>query len=165
MAGPVSTRPPLTWSGSGGGSVSFRSPRACAPSARGTERKTAVRASAIPPRPQRGGGAPIGPGRNRGSAAPPAPGKAGPAFPGTLDPPPRLAADGRLEDRVYVVYVSPLRALNNDIEKTLREPLHGIRAAAAEAGLRLPEGRVAVGAGATLAAAPPALARRPPPIP
>lgn len=30
---------------------------------------------------------------------------------------------GILEDRVYCVYVSPLKALNNDIEKNLREPL------------------------------------------
>ena len=30
---------------------------------------------------------------------------------------------GILEDRIYCVYVSPLKALNNDIEKNLKEPL------------------------------------------
>jgi ATP-dependent Lhr-like helicase len=33
---------------------------------------------------------------------------------------------GILEDRVYCVYVSPLKALNNDIERNLREPLSEI---------------------------------------
>ena len=48
------------------------------------------------------------------------------AFLWALDHLHRLALEGRLEDRVYVVYVSPLRALNNDIEKNLRGPLAGI---------------------------------------
>ncbi len=39
---------------------------------------------------------------------------------------------GVLEDRVYCVYVSPLKALNNDIEKNLREPLQDIVAMAAQ---------------------------------
>lgn len=30
---------------------------------------------------------------------------------------------GLLEDRVYCIYISPLKALNNDIEKNLKEPL------------------------------------------
>src|SRR3989338_151133 len=33
------------------------------------------------------------------------------------------AEKGILEDHIYCVYVSPLKALNNDIEKNLREPL------------------------------------------
>ncbi len=33
----------------------------------------------------------------------------------------------KLEDKVYCVYVSPLRALNNDIEKNLKWPLEGIK--------------------------------------
>ncbi|MBR9699413.1 ATP-dependent helicase, partial [Candidatus Woesearchaeota archaeon] len=35
-----------------------------------------------------------------------------------------------LEDKIYCVYVSPLKALNNDIEKNLKEPLAGIEEAA-----------------------------------
>ena len=37
-----------------------------------------------------------------------------------------LAKDGRLEDKIYVLYVSPLKALNNDIERNLKEPLKEI---------------------------------------
>src|SRR5439155_374822 len=117
-----------------------------------------------PTRPQREGWEAIASGRDTLIVAPTGSGKTLAAFLWTLDHLHRLAADGRLEDRVYVGYVSPLRALNNDIEKNLREPLHGIRAAAAEAGLRLPEVRVAVRTGDTLAAARQAMTRRPPHI-
>ncbi|MBN2013730.1 MAG: ATP-dependent helicase [Candidatus Altiarchaeota archaeon] len=34
-----------------------------------------------------------------------------------------LSEKNMLEDKVYCVYISPLKALNNDIEKNLREPL------------------------------------------
>src|SRR2546427_1659460 len=115
-------------------------------------------------RPQREGWDAIASGRDTLIVAPTGSGKTLAAFLWTLDHLHRLAADSRLEDRVYVVYVSPLRALNNDIEKNLREPLHGIRAAAAEAGLRPPEVRVAVRPGDTLAAARQAMIPRPPPI-
>ena len=37
-----------------------------------------------------------------------------------------LAQENKLEDKVYCVYVSPLKALNNDIEKNLKEPLREI---------------------------------------
>jgi ATP-dependent Lhr-like helicase len=56
------------------------------------------------------------------------------AFLWALDHLCRLGLERQLEDRVYVVYVSPLRALNNDIEKNLRAPLAGIRAAAGRTG-------------------------------
>ncbi|MCD6340371.1 MAG: DEAD/DEAH box helicase, partial [Desulfurococcales archaeon] len=51
---------------------------------------------------------------------------------------------GELEESIYVVYVSPLRALNNDMRKNLIEPVEGIRAAAEELGVELPEIKVAV---------------------
>src|SRR5438046_5855180 len=76
--------------------------------------------------------------------APTGSGKTLAAFLWALDHLHRLGLEQRLEDRVYVVYVSPLRALNNDIEKNLRAPLAGIRARAAADGMRLPEVRVAV---------------------
>src|SRR5256886_13829465 len=50
------------------------------------------------------------------------------------------------------------------IEKNLRAPLAGIRAAAEAQGLDLPEVRVAVRTGDTLAAQRQAMTRRPPPI-
>ena len=113
-------------------------------------------------RPQREGWEAIASGRDTLIVAPTGSGKTLAAFLWALDHLHRLGAEGRLEDRVYVVYVSPLRALNNDIEKNLREPLAGIRAAAAADGLTLPEVRVAVRTGDTLAAARQAMTRRPP---
>ena len=86
-------------------------------------------------RPQREGWEAIASGRDTLIVAPTGSGKTLAAFLWALDHLHRLGAEGRLEDRVYVVYVSPLRALNNDIEKNLREPLAGIRAAAAADGL------------------------------
>src|SRR5712691_8648336 len=117
-----------------------------------------------PTQPQREGWASIAAGDNTLIVAPTGSGKTLAAFLWTLDHLHRLALEHRLEDRVYVVYVSPLRALNNDIEKNLRAPLAGIRAAAAAEGVRLPEVRVAVRTGDTLAAARQAMTRRPPHI-
>src|SRR5712691_1029133 len=115
-------------------------------------------------RPQRQGWEAIADGRDTLIVAPTGSGKTLAAFLWALDHLHRLGLEKRLEDRVYVVYVSPLRALNNDIEKNLRAPLAGIRAAAAADGLRLPEVRVAVRTGDTLAAARQAMTRRPPHI-
>src|SRR5881628_160619 len=115
-------------------------------------------------RAQREGWEAIASGRDTLIVAPTGSGKTLAAFLWALDHLHRLALEGRLEDRVYVVYVSPLRALNNDIEKNLRAPLAGIRAAAAADGLKLPEIRVAVRTGDTLAAQRQAMTRRPPHI-
>src|SRR5690349_3825785 len=114
--------------------------------------------------PQRDGWDAIASGRDTLIVAPTGSGKTLASFLWALDHLHRLAVEGRLEDRVYVVYVSPLRALNNDIEKNLRAPLAGIRAAAEAQGLQLPEVRVAVRTGDTLAAQRQAMTRRPPHI-
>src|SRR2546425_5648004 len=115
-----------------------------------------------PTRPQREGWEAIASGRDTLIVAPTGSGKTLAAFLWALDHLHRLGLEGRLEDRVYVVYVSPLRALNNDIEKNLRAPLAGIQAAAAADGHKLPEVRVAVRTGDTLAPARRAMTRRPP---
>src|SRR5262247_314286 len=115
-------------------------------------------------RPQREGWEAIAEGRDTLIVAPTGSGKTLASFLWGLDYLHRLAMDRRLYDRVYLVYVSPLRALNNDIEKNLRAPLAGIRAAAAAADLKLPEIRVAVRTGDTLAAQRQAMTRRPPHI-
>ena len=48
-----------------------------------------------------------------------------------------LAEKGTLEDKVYCIYISPLKALDNDIEKNLDEPLEGIeRIAGKKLGIR-----------------------------
>ncbi len=71
---------------------------------------------------------------------------------------------GGLDGRTRVVYVSPLRALGNDITKNLQAPLAEIRAAALAAGLSPPELRVAVRTGDTTASARRSLLLRPPHI-
>src|SRR5215475_9984219 len=115
-----------------------------------------------PTAPQRNGWEAIASGRDTLIVAPTGAGKTLAAFLWALDHLHRLGLERRLEDRVYVVYVSPLRALNNDIEKNLRAPLAGIRAAAAADALEPPEIRVAVRTGDTLAAQRQAMTRRPP---
>ncbi len=60
-----------------------------------------------------------------------------------------LAEKGKLEDRVYAVYVSPLRALNNDIRRNLEEPLKEIYELAKNKGIELQEIRIAVRTGDT----------------
>ena len=47
-----------------------------------------------------------------------------------------IAAGGTLPDRTSVLYVSPLKALSNDIRRNLEEPLGEIKALAVELGLR-----------------------------
>ncbi|TLP78577.1 DEAD/DEAH box helicase [Pseudomonas nitroreducens] len=60
-----------------------------------------------------------------------------------------LANGGALPDRTSVVYVSPLKALSNDIRINLEEPLAGIRAALVEMGLPEVDIRTAVRTGDT----------------
>ncbi|MFN2420658.1 MAG: helicase-related protein, partial [Gemmatimonadota bacterium] len=69
---------------------------------------------------------------------------------------------GILPDETRVVYVSPLKALGNDIAKNLQEPLTGIRAELRSMGLPDVEIRVAVRTGDTPAAERQAHLRRPP---
>ncbi|HEX6511880.1 MAG TPA: DEAD/DEAH box helicase, partial [Chloroflexota bacterium] len=63
---------------------------------------------------------------------------------------------------VQVLYVSPLKALNYDIEKNLDVPLAGIAAKAAELGLELPDIRKAVRTGDTTTSDRTSMLRRPP---
>lgn len=59
------------------------------------------------------------------------------------------AEKNELKDEVYVVYVSPLKALNNDIRKNLEEPLSEIYDLAEKKGIDLQEIRIAVRTGDT----------------
>ena len=59
------------------------------------------------------------------------------------------ALNGGLPETTQVLYVSPLKALSNDIHKNLDVPLSGIAALAAERGLMLPSVRTAVRTGDT----------------
>src|SRR5215471_9437935 len=65
-------------------------------------------------------------------AAPTGSGKTLTAFLASLDRLLRLALAGELREQTYVVYVSPLRALSNDIERNLRGPLEELLARARE---------------------------------
>jgi len=56
----------------------------------------------------------------------------------------KLGLENRLEDKIYAVYISPLRSLNNDIKRNLEEPLKEIRETAEKLGLTLPDIRVMI---------------------
>ncbi|MEM4833452.1 MAG: DEAD/DEAH box helicase, partial [Sulfolobales archaeon] len=71
---------------------------------------------------------------------------------------------GDLKDQVYVIYVSPLRALNNDIVKNLRKPIEEIRETALSIGIKLPELKVKVRTSDTLPNEKQKMLREPPHI-
>ena len=71
---------------------------------------------------------------------------------------------GDLHDRTEVLYVSPLKALGNDIQKNLEAPLGEIVQMAGERGLLMPEIRTAVRTGDTLMHERRAMLKRPPHI-
>jgi ATP-dependent Lhr-like helicase len=81
-----------------------------------------------PTEPQMRGWPAIQSGRHALISAPTGSGKTLAAFLASLDALFRQAADHHLADETQVVYVSPLKALSNDIRKNLQEPLSGIRA-------------------------------------
>jgi ATP-dependent Lhr-like helicase len=95
-------------------------------------------------------------------AAPTGSGKTLAAFLWSLDRLVRAAEAGTLDERTYVVYVSPLKALGNDVQKNLLAPLAELRARAEARGLRLPDIRVMVRTGDTPAHERQAMTRRPP---
>src|SRR5262249_12574527 len=65
-------------------------------------------------------------GTNTLISAPTGSGKTPAAFLGVIDRLAHQAAEGTLSDETQILYVSPLKALSNDIEKNLRAPLEGI---------------------------------------
>ncbi|HYY48359.1 MAG TPA: DEAD/DEAH box helicase, partial [Thermoplasmata archaeon] len=71
---------------------------------------------------------------------------------------------GELEDRIYCLYVSPLKALANDINRNLEEPLRELTELAAKEGKPGPEIRVGVRSGDTSPQERQKQVRRPPHI-
>src|ERR1700744_3043359 len=63
----------------------------------------------------------------------------------------RAALEGRLSGHTHVVYVSPLKALSNDVQKNLDGPLREIQQLALQRGYLCPEIRTGVRTGDTLA--------------
>ncbi|HMC90503.1 MAG TPA: DEAD/DEAH box helicase, partial [Gemmataceae bacterium] len=97
-------------------------------------------------------------------AAPTGSGKTLTAFLASLDRLLRLALAGELRDQTYVVYVSPLRALSNDIQRNLQEPLADILRLARLERPDCPEIRALVRTGDTPARERQQMVRRPPHI-
>jgi len=121
-------------------------------------------AFARPSPPQEQGWPAIAAGRHALLCAPTGSGKTLAAFLWAIDGLVRSAASGCLRDETSVVYVSPLKALSNDIQKNLWEPLRAIRRLAEERGSSLPEIRVAVRTGDTPAKDRQSMRRHPPHI-
>ena len=71
---------------------------------------------------------------------------------------------GELQPHTEVVYISPLKALSNDIRKNLEEPLQQIQKLALERGYLCPPIRTAVRTGDTLPAERRAMLKQPPHI-
>jgi ATP-dependent Lhr-like helicase len=97
-------------------------------------------------------------------SAPTGSGKTLAAFLTCIDRLVRQALDGALENTTAVLYVSPLKALGNDIQKNLDGPLAEILALALQRGHSMPEIRTAVRTGDTLMPARRAMLERPPHI-
>src|SRR3984893_10061074 len=97
-------------------------------------------------------------------SAPTGSGKTLAAFLVCIDALVKKALRGELEDRTEVLYVSPLKALGNDIQKNLETPLGEILQLAGERGMLMPTIRTAVRTGDTLAHERRAMLARPPHI-
>ena len=117
-----------------------------------------------PTEPQEQGWPEILAGRTTLISAPTGSGKTLAAFLICIDRLVRKALEGDLVDRTEVLYVSPLKALGNDIQKNLEGPLSEILALAAERGMLMPEIRTAVRTGDTLAKERREMLKRPPHI-
>jgi ATP-dependent Lhr-like helicase len=103
-------------------------------------------------------------GRDTLVSAPTGSGKTLAAFLVAIDRLIRKAEAGELEERVEVVYVSPLKALSNDIQRNLDEPLAQIAEIAKEMGYDLPAIRTALRTGDTTQADRQAIIKHPPHI-
>jgi ATP-dependent Lhr-like helicase len=97
-------------------------------------------------------------------AAPTGSGKTFAAFLSAIDDLVRQAIDETLPDEIQIVYVSPLKALSNDVQKNLEEPLGEIRRRIEADGLRKVDIRVLLRTGDTAPADRQAMIRRPPHI-
>ena len=123
-----------------------------------------VRRFGTPTEPQEQGWPHILAGRTTLISAPTGSGKTLAAFLACIDRLVRKALAGDLQDRTEVLYVSPLKALGNDIQKNLEVPLGEILQMAGERGLLMPQIRTAVRTGDTLMHERRAMLKRPPHI-
>ena len=119
---------------------------------------------ATPTEPQEQGWPHILAGHTTLISAPTGSGKTLAAFLACIDRLVGKALAGELRDRTEVLYVSPLKALGNDIQKNLEIPLGEILQMAGERGLLMPEIRTAVRTGDTLMKDRRLMLKRPPHI-
>jgi ATP-dependent Lhr-like helicase len=119
---------------------------------------------ATPTEPQREGWPQIVARKDTLISAPTGSGKTLAAFLACIDRLVRMALASELQDRTEVLYVSPLKALGNDIQKNLEVPLAEITQLASARGLQMPAIRTAVRTGDTLMPERRAMLRRPPHI-
>ena len=117
-----------------------------------------------PSPPQRLGWPSISAGRNTLILSPTGSGKTLAAFLWAIN----HLVEQRLSDRlvagVRILYISPLKALGNDIFRNLDRPLEGIRREAQAAGLKLPDIRTAIRTGDTPQAKRQGMIKHPPDI-
>jgi ATP-dependent Lhr-like helicase len=123
-----------------------------------------VKRFGTPTEPQEQGWPEILAGRTTLISAPTGSGKTLAAFLICIDRLVRKALAGDLRDATEVLYVSPLKALGNDIQKNLEVPLGEILALAGERGYLMPEIRTAVRTGDTLMKERREMLKRPPHI-
>lgn len=97
-------------------------------------------------------------------SAPTGSGKTLAAFLVCIDKLVRKALDGKLSETTEVLYISPLKALSNDVQKNLEGPLAEIVALAKERGYDMPDIRTAVRTGDTLPAERQSMLKKPPHI-
>jgi ATP-dependent Lhr-like helicase len=97
-------------------------------------------------------------------SAPTGSGKTLAAFLACIDRLVRKALSGELRDRTEVLYISPLKALGNDIQRNLEGPLSEIQALAGAYGVLMPTIRTAVRTGDTLMVERQRMLRTPPHI-
>src|ERR687896_1644089 len=97
-------------------------------------------------------------------AAPTGSGKTLAAFLAAIDDLVRLGVEGKLDNTTHGVYVSPLKALSNDIQRNLQIPLAGIEEELKAMGLPEVNIRTLVRTGDTPASERTAMTKRPPHI-
>jgi ATP-dependent Lhr-like helicase len=117
-----------------------------------------------PTEPQRQGWPAIIARKNTLIAAPTGSGKTLTAFLAAIDRLLKRGIDGALPDELRVIYISPLRALSNDMHRNLEVPLAEITRLALEEGLNVPPIRAGLRTGDTPASKRAALLRHPPHI-
>ena len=118
----------------------------------------------LPTAPQLAAWPAIASGRHALIAAPTGSGKTLAAFLAAIDALVRQAVGGELADATQVVYISPLKALSNDIRRNLELPLAGIAAELKAMGLPAPPIRAQVRTGDTPQSERAAMRRSPPHI-